>query len=352
MLIDNFNNKLVIVKSIDDFEIIANCIRNHSSVSIICDFNTKIHCLPRLEEILNYNNLLYSIIEIPEGEKSKNFDTSIIIIENLLTRACDRNSLIINLGGGVISDIGGFVASIYKRGINFINIPTTLLAMVDASVGGKTGIDHMGIKNVIGSFSNPQFTVIDSSFLNTLNKRELLNGFAEMLKHGLIADSGYWDEMISIDLNKISIDNIYKSILIKSTIVSADFKEKNVRKTLNFGHTLGHAIETLFMKSDSALKHGESIAIGIILESFLSYKLNLLNLDSLKQIQDAITSRYGKIPIDNLDFNSILKCLQNDKKNYNNNIQFSLLNSIGRAIYNCNISNDLIKESLVYYSSL
>ena len=259
---------------------------NYSSINILCDTNTKKLCLSTLLDELKDLNYQFNIIEIPHGEINKSIESSQYIWKSLLENNCDRKALLINLGGGMITDIGGYVASVYKRGISFINIPTTLLAMVDAGIGGKTGINFNNVKNVLGSFSLPETTIIDTSYISTLDKREILNGYAEMLKHGLIAYKNHWAEMVICNPITIGYDEIEHSIAIKSEIVSTDFKESNIRKTLNFGHTIGHGIESYFIDYEPAksLKHGESVAFGILLESFLSVQLGYLQEQKFKEI--------------------------------------------------------------------
>jgi 3-dehydroquinate synthase len=252
----------------------------------------------------------------------------------------------INLGGGVITDIGGFVASTYKRGIDFINVPTTLLAMVDASVGGKTGVDLGSLKNQIGVINEPKSVIVISKFLETLPSNQMRSGLAEMLKHGLIYDKTYWDKLKHLNnLNTDDLDILIKqSIEIKNEIVSQDLKENGIRKALNFGHTLGHAIESYFLESEDKkqLLHGEAIAIGMILESYLSYKLELISKDSYAEIKYIITDIFEKISFNESDIQKILDLLIFDKKNEFGNIQFTLLNKIGESKINQTVDKSLI----------
>ncbi len=265
----------------------------------------------------------------------------------------DRKALFLNLGGGVISDMGGFCASIYKRGIRFINLPTTLLSQVDASVGGKLGVDFEGLKNHLGVFNEPETVIISPEFLATLPHNELRSGFAEIIKHGLIRDKGYF-ESLKFDTWTESdwTDLIRHSVEIKKAVVQEDPKESGLRKILNFGHTIGHALETYYLDGPKHLLHGEAIAVGMICEGYLSKKkLNLSEAD-LETIQTAFLKVYGKINIAAEDLEPVLDfCLQ-DKKNEGSTLMFSLLNSIGDCTYNIPVSREEILESIHYYQSL
>lgn len=335
------------------YEALTNFIseKKYSKLFILVDENTNEHCLPVFFPNLALE-IPFEIIEIESGEAMKNSTTCVELWSVLTELGCDRKSCLINLGGGVVTDIGGFVASTFKRGIDFINIPTTLLAMVDASIGGKTGIDLGNLKNQIGTFCNPSFLLIDSSFLGTLPQREMRSGLAEMLKHGLIANKSYWENFL--DLSKVDFADfdqlIHQSINIKNTIVAEDPKENGLRKALNFGHTLGHAIESFYLNSESELLHGEAVAVGMVLESFLSYKLNLLSEKELAEITNTIFSIFGKITFAENDSAEIMKLLIHDKKNAYGKLQFSLLNNIGNTKINVEVTDDLIKESFDYYN--
>ncbi|MGZ4158944.1 MAG: 3-dehydroquinate synthase, partial [Bacteroidia bacterium] len=239
----------------------------YSKIFILVDENTLKFCYPQLvEKIEPFEHA--EIIEIDSGEESKTIEVCVQIWSALSEYGADRKSLFVNLGGGVIGDMGGFIASTFKRGMDFINIPTTLLSQVDASVGGKVGVDMNHFKNEIGVFNDPSAVFINLNFLNTLDKRQILSGFAEIIKHALIADVNYWAKVRTADFaNFDSFDELVKtSVYIKNTIVLEDPKEKGIRKVLNFGHTVGHAVETFFLEQDSKkhLLHGEAIAIGMI----------------------------------------------------------------------------------------
>ncbi|WP_185882020.1 3-dehydroquinate synthase [Blattabacterium cuenoti] len=321
---------------------------------ILVDHYTNIHCLPHLishVKILEKSN----IIQIKPGEEEKNIYTCIQIWKNLEKFKANRNSLIINLGGGVITDIGGFVASVFKRGVRFINIPTTLLGMVDASIGYKTGVNLESIKNEIGSFYSPEFLIIDPYFLKTLPEKEFISGKAEMFKHGLIADEKFWIEMKTSTMDDYRKSYyqwgnlIHKSILIKNKIVDKDPKEKGLRKILNFGHTIGHALESYFMNyKKGKLIHGVAIAMGMVYESWLSYKVNGLSMNSYQEIKSILSKLYPiQQNISDLEMDKIFSIMEHDKKNDRNKIQFSLLKKIGTCSYNCYVPNFLIKESFL-----
>ncbi|WP_396165066.1 3-dehydroquinate synthase [Flavobacterium sp.] len=320
-------------------------IETYSKIFVLVDENTNEHCLPYFLANLP-TEIEIEIIEIEAGEENKNIYTCIDLWHTLIELDADRKSIMINLGGGVITDIGGFVASTYKRGIDFVNIPTTLLAMVDASVGGKTGVDLGSLKNQIGVINEPKSVIVISKFLETLPTNQMRSGLAEMLKHGLIYDKLYWDKLKNLnDLNTDDLDILIKqSIEIKNEIVSQDLKENGIRKSLNFGHTLGHAIESYFLESEekNQLLHGEAIAIGMILESHISYQSNFISKDDYAEIKYIITDVFEKIAFNNSDIQKILDLLIFDKKNEFGNIQFTLLNKIGESKINQTVDKSLI----------
>lgn len=325
---------------------------NISAVFILTDRNTNEYCLP----ILMANSILseVEIIEIEEGEINKNIETCTLLWDTLSELGADRNSLLINLGGGVITDMGGFVASTFKRGIRYINIPTTLLSQVDASIGGKTGIDLGYLKNQVGVFSFPDMILIDVQFLQTLDQRQLKSGFAEMLKHGLIIDKTHWKTLNYAykDLDYDQLKNlIYDSILIKKKIVENDPKEKGMRKILNFGHTIGHGIESSLLNTKNQLLHGESIAIGMICEAYISYKTTGLSKEEMDEIKTSILTIFPKVNSSIFDLDSILNYILHDKKNIKGAFKFSLLSKIGLCEFNHPSTTTLIKESFDFYKS-
>lgn len=328
---------------------------NHSKIFVLVDSNTYQHCYAHFMSNIKKDYAI-EVIEIEPGEINKNIGTCSSIWSVLAEYGADRKSLLINLGGGVVTDLGGFIACTYKRGINYINIPTSLLAMVDASVGGKTGVDLGNLKNMVGVISESEMVLVDTEYLGTLPTNQMCSGFAEMLKHGLIQDRTYWEKMS--DLSKLTTDDldqlIYDSVVIKNKIVFEDPTEQNIRKYLNFGHTLGHAIESFYLTHPEKpeLLHGEAIAIGMIMEGFLSAALLSVTETDLRLITAVILATFPKVDIDPNDRQTIMELLIHDKKNEKGNIYFVLLNTIGDATYNCTVSDDLIIDAFDYYASL
>ncbi len=322
----------------------------YSSVFAIVDENTAQHCLPLLQSSIP----AVKIIQIPAGEVNKGLATCQIIWSSLMNQQADRNALVINLGGGVIGDMGGFSASTFKRGMDFIQIPTTLLSQVDASIGGKLGIDFMQIKNSIGLFKDPTAVLVDTGFLKTLPAAEIRSGFAEIIKHSLIADREQWNQIKMItDLNAIQWDDyVFPSLLIKQRIVEQDPYEKGIRKALNFGHTIGHAIEGLALEGSKPLLHGEAIAIGMICESWLSHHILGLPAGELEEISQFFLRIYDHYDLSDLPIEDLLNLMANDKKNIGKAINFSLLPAAGQVEINQTCSRELIVESLDYYQQL
>lgn len=318
-----------------------------SHVVILVDENTKEHCLP----LLNVNIEKIVVIEISSGEQNKCLATCEIIWEQMTMEGISRNSLCINLGGGVISDMGGFCASTFKRGISFINVPTTLLSMVDASIGGKLGVDFNELKNHIGLFGNPEAVIVSPDFLKTLPSRQLKSGFAEVLKHALIADKKYWEMVKQVDLEHANWHKIIAhSIAIKTSVVDDDPYENGKRKILNFGHSFGHAIETSFLKNAQPLLHGEAIAIGMILEAHLSFQENWLEEKELREIVEVIWIYFELPKLPNLK--ALIPFMQQDKKNKNNTLNFSLINGIGNCKYDVTVALPHLKNALEYYKKI
>jgi len=300
-------------------------ISTYSKVAILVDENTKRDCLHKLPKIENP-----LIIEIKSGEEYKNISTCNFIWEQLTINNFDRNSLLINLGGGVIGDMGGFCAATYKRGIEFLHIPTTLLAMVDASVGGKLGIDFKGFKNQIGLFNNPKAVLISPEFLETLAESELKSGFAEVVKHALISDNSLWVKLKNTPFTDLDWEDIIDtSVQIKNKIVLADPFEKGERKKLNFGHTIGHAIESYYLEKGTPISHGEAVFMGMILETEIS---DLSETDK-NEIKNYILSNFALPYTPKKSY--LHKFLINDKKNQDGKINFTLLSGIG----NCSFDN-------------
>ncbi len=322
----------------------------YSKLFILVDENTQQYCLPKFMEQLT-GDTPPEIITISPGEHYKTLHTCLGVWETLSELGADRRSVLINLGGGVVTDLGGFVASAFKRGIAFINVPTTLLSMVDASIGGKTGVDLGKLKNQIGFINQPVMVLVVPDFLKTLDQRQIYSGLAEMLKHGLIQDEAYWNNLKQIT----AFDNldpfIYDSVVIKNGVVLQDPTEQHQRKILNFGHTLGHAIESYFLDSeeDPAILHGEAIAAGMILESFLSHKVTSLGLSALDEIKTTFMERYKKLQFSEKSITGILDLLRYDKKNSYGNINFVLLKNIGEPVIDCRVPGELFKDAFSYY---
>lgn len=316
---------------------------NYSKIFVLVDENTHKHCLPLLPELSVAN-----IIQIASGEQNKTLDTCSAIWQQLLSENADRKSLLVNLGGGVIGDMGGFCASIFKRGIDFINIPTTLLAQVDATIGGKTGIDFSGQKNMLGLFSNPKAVLISSDFLKTLDYSYLRSGIAEILKHGLIADESYFNGIAATDFRNFERISgiIEKSIQIKKAIVSEDPTEKGKRKILNFGHTIGHAIESTFLNTKDELLHGEAVALGMIGALYLSQKLCGFPAEKTSSIIYLIKQILQLQPDIVSQTDSILSLILNDKKNHNNEILFVLLKDIAQPVYDMAVNKAEVVEAI------
>lgn len=322
---------------------------DYSQVFILVDENTIKHCLPLLLQKVPALKQA-KVIQIESGEIHKNLQTCQYIWSELLKAQADRNALMLNLGGGVIGDMGGFAAAAYKRGIHFIQIPTTLLAQVDASIGGKLGIDFDNLKNVIGFFQNPQAVLIDPIFLQSLPQRQVRNGFAEIIKHALIADADYFNDLLNINRDNIAAvdwsEIIMRSLKIKKAVVEADPFEKGWRKILNFGHTVGHAVESFSLTHDSdPLLHGEAVAIGMLAELKLSMQALDFSSKDFDQISEFLQNLYPPYEIAAANYEAVMDYLQNDKKHKGKQLNFTLLQSIGKPIINQYMKKDDILKS-------
>lgn len=328
---------------------------NTKRAFVLLDENTKQYCYPLVKEFLPQDN---KTIIIKSGEENKTIESVKHIWQSLSENGADRKSLLINLGGGVIGDMGGFAASTFKRGLDFINIPTTLLSQVDASVGGKTGFDFLGLKNEIGCFNAPKKVIIYPEFLKTLDEDNIISGFAEMIKHALIHDVAHFERLKEFNLDKGAInyddllDLIKKSVGIKEYFVKADPYEANIRKALNFGHTFGHAIESFFLDTDNELLHGKAVAFGMIFELFLSNKKCQLPVDLLLGVTKYISKIYGKLNYSEDDYPAFYKLMQHDKKNDKANINFTLLSKIGKFEINQTATKKEIFEAFDFYLQL
>lgn len=317
-----------------------------SQIGVLVDENTREHCYP----IINDSLPEHSVFEIRSGELNKNLSTCSDIWEWMTNEHFDRKALLINLGGGVIGDMGGFCAATYKRGIPFINLPTSLLAQVDASVGGKLGIDFQGYKNHIGLFQEPEHVFVYPHFVKTLPPEEVRSGFAEVIKHSLIRDAAYWPNVKEQGLEVEDwTKHIAHSIDIKSSVVDADFREGGLRKILNYGHTIGHAIESYFLETEKRLLHGEAIAIGMVAEGVLSAKLCGMPQAEVDEISRFMLSIYGYHAINTADEEAIINLTLQDKKNEKGVIKCTLLEGIGKAVYDIDITAQDVAEGLAYY---
>ena len=321
--------------------------KKYSKIMVLVDENTREHCLPQVIGAIPNA----TIIEIKSGEEAKNLDTCSHIWSAMTEQQLDRKALLINLGGGVIGDMGGFCAATYKRGIDFIQIPTTLLSQVDASVGGKLGIDFMGLKNHIGVFEKPLAVLISTGFLATLSKAELRSGYAEIIKHCLIADAEKWKEIVATSYENLDWENLAQhSVLIKTKVTEEDPLEKGLRKILNFGHTIGHAVESYFLPiADKKMLHGEAIAVGMIAEAYLAWQRKYISENELQKITAYLLGIYGVVEILDFDIDNILPFALQDKKNESNAILCTLLEQIGKANFNQEISLKDIRKALEYY---
>lgn len=311
---------------------------------VIVDENTQEHCWPYL---LTTFDALHDaeVIVLPSGEENKVMEVSFQVWEAFTNYGVQRGDLVINLGGGVVTDMGGFIASVYKRGLRFINVPTSLLAMIDASVGGKTGINLGHHKNQLGVFSFPELTICDPIFLKTLPEKQFVSGTAEMFKHAIVSSEKHWNDLKSIDFENISPELIFNSIQIKAEVVDNDPTEKGLRKVLNLGHTVGHAIEGLFMENHR-YSHGECVAWGILVESAISTQLGFLQIADFEEISDVIRNRFPSITVDSDDSDELIALMKHDKKNNSSKINFSLPTKIGAVIIDQQIEEKTIKEAL------
>lgn len=325
--------------------------RRDDKLFLLADDHTLERCLPLLDGMERWNEL--SIIRIPPGEIHKNLETVSRVWQNLSQKGATRHSLLINLGGGMVTDLGGFAASVFKRGIDFIHLPTSLLAMVDAAVGGKTGIDFNGLKNEIGTFSEAKSVLIETEFLRTLDRENFLSGYAEMLKHGLVSDTRIWGEVLNFDLNEID-DGLLKrmvknSVKIKKEIVDQDPYEQNIRKALNFGHTAGHAFESFALASGRPVLHGYAVAWGVVCELYHSHLKTGFPKDKLRQTIRFIKENYGSFAFDCSHYPDIYERMRHDKKNKAEEIRFTLLEDIGKIKIDQTVQKDEIYDMLDFY---
>ena len=324
---------------------------HYTKVALLTDDNTRRHCLPLVLPQLDFE---VSLIEIPAGEHHKTLDTCSLVWQEMMRHGLDRHSLLINLGGGVAGDMGGFCAATYQRGIDFVQMPATLLAQADASIGGKLGLDFQLIKNNIGVFKNPKAVFVEPVFLKTLPERQIRSGFAEVFKHALIGDARLWEKLQRLtSLDDADWDSLLiPSLSIKQKIVEEDPYEKGIRKALNFGHTVGHAVESFSFETKYPLLHGEAVATGIICESWLSHKVAGLPARDLENIVQFIRRFYPPFSFNEKDFPQLLGFMKKDKKNQGGRINFTLINPLGQAVIDQSCEEKLMEESLKFYLEL
>lgn len=323
----------------------------HDRIFVLTDETTQQLCWPKIKNFKALKNSTPIIIKATDTHK--NLDTLSQVWQALSNGGATRHSLMINLGGGMVTDLGGFAASTFKRGIDFINIPTTLLAMVDASVGGKTGINFGGLKNEIGVFSDSRFVIINTQFLDTLDHDNICSGYAEMLKHGLISDERTWAELVTFDLDTPDLSQLQRmvaeSIKVKERIVETDPHEHGIRKALNLGHTMGHAFESFAMRRGTPILHGYAVAYGLISELYMSARKTAFPTDSMHQTVRFIRENYGTINITCDDYPTLIELMHHDKKNTSGIINFTLLGNVGDIRINQTANEEEIKEALDFF---
>jgi 3-dehydroquinate synthase len=343
-------------ESLNDF--MEDILARKEKVFILADENTTSCCLPALlSQVPGLQSA--EVLEIRPGEKYKTLETAGMIWNSLAEKRATRHSFLINLGGGVVTDLGGFVASTFKRGIPFIHIPTTLLGMADASVGGKTAINLKNIKNQLGTFQNPEAIFISTGFLKTLDNYQVLGGMAEIVKAALVADEELWNKLCSVTLSSLLkkdveddawVDLVTASVALKCSIVEQDFRDKGIREILNFGHTLGHAFESLSLQEDrKALSHGHAVVLGMICESYLSSIKTGLNNPDREKIVRMILSEYAYYPLADEDLIFLSGCILQDKKRSAEGLRFSLLEKPGKAVTGITCNSNEILESINFY---
>jgi len=327
---------------------LARC--EYDQLFVLTDETTKLACLPLISEMAELSSAHH--ITIGATDVYKTLDTLSAVWTLLGKNGGTRHSLLVNLGGGMVTDLGGFAASTFKRGIKYINIPTTLLSMVDASVGGKTGINFNGLKNEIGVFNSPSTVIIDTEFLKSLDERNIRSGYAEMLKHGLISSREHLDELLGFDLFDPDLrklgEMVGRSVEVKEGIVEADPFEQGIRKALNLGHTIGHSFESFAMKKDAVL-HGYAVAWGMICELYLSCVKCGFPTDMMRECVYFIKENYGVFEITCDDYPTLLELMTHDKKNTSGIINFTLLSDVGKIEINQTASKEEIYEALDFF---
>ncbi len=347
-------SKIIYTRQIE--QELSNWIKKYSQRKIFLATEETVNKLwiSKFDSFLELNGI--KKVVIPAGENNKKIESVAKIWDYMSANGGDRKSLLINIGGGMLTDLAGFAATTFKRGIDFLNIPTTLLSQVDASVGGKTGINFSGFKNEIGTFMEPVAVIINTDFLSTIDKENFISGFAEMIKHGLIYSPKHLSDLKKFDIENIDYDLLQEiisdSVNVKSYFVSNDPTEQNIRKALNFGHTIGHAFESFAMQQKRPIQHGYAVAFGMIAELYLSVKKCNFPNNELENLTSWLLELYGKFKISSKDFDTLFELMTHDKKNESGRINFTLLSEIGKIEINQNCDKHLIYESLKYFVNL
>lgn len=323
----------------------------YDKLFVLTDSNTLELCLPMLKEVPQLQGA--PVITVEAGDTNKNIEQVTAIWMRLCNEGASRNSLLLNVGGGMITDMGGFVAATFKRGIHSVNVPTTLMASVDAAVGGKTGINFNGLKNEIGSFYPPLCVLIDSSFLKTLDRDNLLSGYAEMVKHALISNMETYHAILSFDLDRVDYtllnQMVAQSVAVKERIVEEDPKEMGIRKALNLGHTVGHAYESLSFRKGRPVLHGHAVAAGLVSELYLSYKKCGFPMENLSQVVYYLKKYYPPFFFNCDDYEALYELMTHDKKNEGGIINFTLLSQVGEVQINQSVTKEKVLESFDFY---
>lgn len=344
------NQRVIISTHLENELVSALSECEHDKLFVLTDTTTQEMCLPVLQKF--YCMKEAKVITIPASDSHKDIESLMMVWKGLQEGGASRHSCMINLGGGMVTDLGGFAASTFKRGINFINIPTTLLAMVDASVGGKTGINFGGLKNEVGVFNDSKFVILDTEFLKTLDAKNICSGYAEMLKHGLISTEAMWEELVSFDLANPDLKQLQRmvgdSVKVKERIVEQDPHEKGIRKALNLGHTFGHAFESWALKRKPIL-HGYAVAFGLIPELYLCVAKTGFPTEKMRQTVNFIKENYGTLNITCDDYDELIELMHHDKKNQNGIINFTMLGAIGDIRINQTATTEEIKEALDFF---
>ena len=318
----------------------------HNQVVLLTDDNVAHFCLPRFKSVFGFDG---PVIQIPDGERHKTLDTVSSIWTRLMDFHADRNTLLVNLGGGVVSDLGGFAAACFNRGIPFVNVPTTLLAMVDASVGGKTGFDFMGVKNKIGTFADAELVCLNVAFLDTLPQRQLLSGLSEMIKYGFIAEP----HLLGVNIDNYR-EHVKQAVLVKQEIVAGDKYDHGRRRMLNFGHTIGHSLEALCIGEETALLHGEAVAMGMFCALYISHKRHRMPVSLLERYVPIMKWLLGQcdVVLSDAIIGMVPQKLLFDKKNIGEKPVFVLLDEHKECVFDANVGEKDVDEALTSLQSV